>query len=495
LTVGAGTWRVQTVKARHARGNELVREAYELLAYEDYHESEAAKAKLSVAIGLGPDEWDYRRALGFANLGTDQGKAIEHLTWAASQRPNDTTTMYLLAYALRVKAGRLDPTAKQWLDKADSLGGATTAEAHFFRGQALVREEDQAEEEYRKARMMKPDYTQALLHLGRALNHWMYHHRKHDKYFEQRQCLEAVSLVQADRAYPRYLLSLAHRISAEVHQEANNMVDAEEDFESALKYARSAQSLEPSNPRGYIAESEYWETRRNYRKAIELRNQSEPFCTELERVAELHQYRWRLNYWAGEYDRALADLEQMSRLPGTSESVRGWYLSLFPSLIAADQGRLEDAIRLNHAMAANQPTNFRAVTSAACMLRMFGRGAEADRILSEHADRIIFDPSGEAEINPVFMRNAYELCHKKTMFDSVVGSVAQGQRERLIVAVPSFYAAAEALANGDRRAFLNYFKTCEQSFDSDDYCYLARVFVRKMEIDPAWPRWGEAGKH
>ncbi|MEK7327869.1 MAG: protein kinase, partial [Chloroflexota bacterium] len=191
MMIGAGTWRVQTVKARHARGNELVKQAYELLAYQDYHESDAAKAKLSAAVGLGPDDWDYRRALGFANLGTDQGKAIEHLTWAVTQRPADTTTMYLLAWALRLQAGRLDLAAKQWLDKADSLGGATTAEAHFFRGQALVREEDQAEEEYRKARMMKPDYTQALLHLGRALNHWMYHHRKHDKYFEQRQCLEA----------------------------------------------------------------------------------------------------------------------------------------------------------------------------------------------------------------------------------------------------------------------------------------------------------------
>lgn len=492
MTIGAATWRVQTVKARQARGNELVRQAYELLAYQDYHESEAAKEKLVAASTLGPDEWEFRRAMGFAHLGKDQAKAIEHLTWAASQRPDDTTTMYLLAWALRLQAGRVDTATKQWLDKADALGGATTAEGHFFRGQVLVREEDQAEEEYRKARMMKPDYTQALLHLGRALNHWMYHHRKHDKYFEQTKCLETVCMVQPNRAYPFYLLSIAHRLSAEIYEETGNLTDANKDYDAALAQARKAQENEASNPRGYIVEAEYWESRRNYIKAIELRNRSEPLCTEPERIVELYQYRWRLYFWVGDHEHASSDLGAIVQHLGSTDVTRCWYVGFFPALVLCEQGRTDEAIQKIQQMIDVEPGSFRALTSAACMLQMIGRRVEATQVLQAHIDTIRFVPTGEAEISPEFMRAALDYFIGRFKQPSLERLNPVRSRERLGMAIIGLFDGAQALGKGDRALARKRFQESDASFDSDDYCYVARVLLRKLEADSEWPRW--AGK-
>ena len=82
-----------------------------------------------------------------------------------------------------------------------------------------------AEEEaiacYREAIIQRrPDvYPQAMLHLGRALNHWMFHHRLLERFDETQRNLTTVANLQEDQAYPRYLLSIAYRLGAEIYAE------------------------------------------------------------------------------------------------------------------------------------------------------------------------------------------------------------------------------------------------------------------------------------
>ncbi|MEK6644192.1 MAG: protein kinase [Planctomycetota bacterium] len=492
MTIGAGTWRVQTVKARHARGNELVREAYELLAFEDYREPRVAFAKLAEAGSMGPDEWELRKAMGLANLGEDPKKAIDHLTWVVAQRPADTEPMYLLAWALRIQADRVDAVVKERLAKADGLGGPATAQAHFFRGQVLVREEDEAEKEYRLAKGLKPGYTQALLHLGRALNHWMYHHRSLEKFGELKDSLNAVCLVQDKKAYPRYLLSIGHRLAGEIHQADGKADAAAVELARALELAQDAQRVESDSARGYVAEAEYWETMRNYEKALELRNKSEPYCIKPEPKAELFQYRWRLHFWLGHHEAALKDLETLAALRTDTDPKRVWYLGLFPALVLADQGKVDQAIEKILKTATEKPTSFRAVTAAASFLRMLWKPNEANDLLKQYQNQVVFEPSGRAEVSYGFMHACYRPLNIHHYTEKATTYLTTPEEVRAGRAMMFYLQASDSFSGANHDSAFRLFWVCDDAYDSEDYCYMARVFVRRMELDPAWPQW--AGK-
>src|SRR5262249_42154850 len=90
VLAGASLWTTQIIRTRHARADELVRQSYEMLAIDDYRESAAALSKLKDAQRLGPDDWNYRRAVGFARMGTEPATAIETLSQVSRERPDDT---------------------------------------------------------------------------------------------------------------------------------------------------------------------------------------------------------------------------------------------------------------------------------------------------------------------------------------------------------------------------------------------------------------------
>ena len=62
IAIGVSAWTVQTIKARHERANRLVRQAFDMLAIEDYRDSEAAKRLLVQAKPLGPNDTGYKVA-------------------------------------------------------------------------------------------------------------------------------------------------------------------------------------------------------------------------------------------------------------------------------------------------------------------------------------------------------------------------------------------------------------------------------------------------
>jgi serine/threonine protein kinase len=497
LVAGGAIWTWQSIKAnrerieaRHRKANDLVQKAFESLAYEDYRETQKALGWLKEAGGLGPEEVPYRATVALANLRGNPELAVKELEWVVSQRPTDAEYMYLLAWALRQKDER-SSLAREWAQRATAAGGATSAAGSFFHAQAVLPyAPDEAAEAYRKAIRERDNYTQAMVHLGRAYNHWMYHYRKHERFSEQVECLSHACRLQTRRAYPRYLLSIAYRLSAEIYEREDKSDYAEPHFDLALHYARDAQIAEPESPLGYVCEAEYWEARNDYGNAIAAREKAVPFCrTPNELVGHVLQYRWRLHYWTGELGRALDDLETITRDCADVDPHKIWYTGLFPALVRADMHQLEEALRLSRSMAGSMPTDFRAVTSSACMLRMLGQNEEADRLLGERAERVEYSMVSGGALPAGWVEAMYGFCQKRLSQEALGQAAGSRRDDKLLWAAPYFFAAADALGRGDRVEALRDFQHCEETYDLDDYCYLAQVFVRKLKRDPTWPPW------
>lgn len=490
VTLGGAIWVRQSIRARHRQADALVQAAFNALAYDDYRETKAARALLDKARGLGPEQFMYRKTLALACLLDDLQQAVDHLEWVTTHRPADTEAMYLLAWALRRNDER-DPKWREWLRRAQAAGGATTAAGHFFHGQAVVRNEPEAAiEAYRNATMKRENYSQALLHLGRALNHWMYHHRKHENFSEQRRSLETACALQPRKAYPRYLLSIAYRLSAEIYKRAGNQEDAARHFESAMNWAKEAQREEPVSPLGYVCEAEILEEQTDYDGAISARRLAGERCQTAPDLVDLClKYRWQLYFWIGRHSEALADLQVLAANYPDTVVDKIWYTGLFPSLIHADLGEMEQSLSLARSMAESMPTSFRAVTSSAAMLHILGHPEEAQRLLADRAGTIEPQNFAAVSLPPDWQGELLGFCMGLKTWSELHGAAGKCRDDKLIWSVPHFFAAARALGEGRRADALASFRECEHTYDYVDYDYLARVFVRKLEADPAWPTW------
>jgi tetratricopeptide (TPR) repeat protein len=285
------------------------------------------------------------------------------------------------------------------------------------------------------------------------------------------------------------LLSLGYRISAEIYQEAGDSKSAEDPFANALKFAREAQVVETASARGYVAEAEYWETRRNYEEALKLRNKSAPLCTKPEVITELYRYRWRLHFWLGGHSDALNDLKALTRLRDENDSMHPWDAGFFPALIEADRGDVPKAAGLVSNVAHANPSSFRAVTAAVCMLRMLRMDRQAESLLNDTRDKIKFEPRGAAEIEPDFIRVSIDILAGKLNPDALRDREGARREGRIGGALPGFFGGCMALGGGNRSEAFRLFRQCDGAYDAEDYCFLARAIVRKMEKDPAWPPW------
>lgn len=488
LVIGSVVWSLQAAQAREDWAAILVQKAFDQLALQDYREPAEARDWLDEARRLGADDPQFHKTLGLAYLLDDPKRAIKSLKRALSLRPDDKETMFLLAWAYR-RDGQSE-ACREWINTAKSAEGITTQQAHFFHGQALVRfAPDEATAAYNAALSGPIMYPQAFIQLGRADNHWTYHHRALDRSGDAQRDLSTACRVLPDKAYPRYLLSIAYRLAAEIEIEAGDAKQAEADFGKALATAREAQEVESTSPLGYMCEAEYWESRGDHANALAARNKGAKYCNTIASRVELHQYRWRLRYWLGNIEGASADLDALGAECPESDAMKVWYTGLLPALLAADNGNRNEALRRARSMAEQNPTEFRAVTSTACMLRMLGEREEADRLLTDRAEQLVYELIPIESPPPGWVVAVYEYCRGTATWEGLRQLAGDQAGDTLLWAAPHFFTAADALGRGDRAGALDAFRRCERTFDYDDYCYLAKVFVRKMEADPAWPPW------
>lgn len=496
IVAGGYAWRVQVNRERREQAAILVDKAIERLTLQDYRDSSSASALLAKASSLGPDPARYHFALGFSQLLGDSSRSIENLQIAQKLDPANVEIMYVLAFACRYDQ-RIDDYQK-WMAAADAAGGAKSAEAHFYRGLALLRLDPKAAAvDLNTATNLKDNFYQAMLHLGRALNTRMYHERKVETFDTIKEKLGAACQLNQQEAYPRYLLSIAYRIAAEIYDRAGDREESETNYARALKLALEAQDKEPKSPRGFVCEAEYWESRGEFEKALVARDRGWRFCDKTATQAETLEYRWRLCFWMGDGARAAADLQSLLKVAAPTDPKFLWVKYAFPALVEADAGRLESAVNMASVPASERPADFRAVTTSAMMLCLLGRPASAVQLLDSRREGVDFRAAASVDRPESWYRSLYDYLSGR-----IEWSALDARAEEILAATPEvrrdpkllwveahLFAGAKALGAGNRSAAAESFDACERMYDYDDYSYFGCLLGRKMKRDSRWPEW------
>ena len=479
--------------ARHREAARLVRDAYEKLAYTDYHQPQRVQADVERAASLGADTAELLRVQALACLGaSDQPGALRYLEACLQQDPADQRAQYLLAWAQA--RSRQYAAARAAFEHAERIGPPTAPDAWFFRGLAIHFDDPkEAIESYRHANALRARehaiYPQAVLHLARARNQQLYRSRSLDGFADADASLRQLIEHQQYGAYPYYLLSIAHRLAAEIYSGSEGTRgDAlvTEHYAQALEWARAGQQVEPANDRPITAEAECLESMGRYAEALAARTRAiEVAAAERERC-EGHHYRWRLHYWTGAPEAALADVAVHAECDPRSR----FYAHVYPALILAEMGDMPAALAHARALASETPGGAQDVLWSATCLCLLGRPDEAEALLAARAGSV---DSGVDLVPPQseeWVRALYDCCLGNAPFTTLEALAAEVDGPWRLSGEAHFHHGALQLARGDRTAALASFQRAYRSFDSElRYTFHAKLAYIRMEGDPSWPAW------
>lgn len=490
LSAGLG-WTAHAARQREAQ--RLVRDAYEQLAYVDYHAPELVQADIDRAAALGADPADLDLARALACLGTnDEPDAIHHLTAILQRDPTDQRTQYLLAWA-QWRNGE-HAAARATFDLAEQHGPPAAADAWFFRGLAMHFDEPlTAIESYRQANTVRARdhalYPQAVLHLARARNQQVYTARSLDAFPEAVASLRQLIEHEQYGAYPYYLLSISHRLAAEIYSGSSGTRGdslVAEHYAQALEWARVGQGADPASDRPVTAEAECLESMGRYAQAIEARTRAIELAGKGIRRWEGYHYRWRLLYWTGELEAALEDVA----MAADYDPQCPFYAHVYPALIRAEMGDLPAALAHARALAAEAPNSAQAVLWSATCLRLLGRPEEAETLLADRADAVDFAAELVPPQSEEWMRALYAHCRAGGHLAELEALAAEAGAPWRLWGEAQFHAAALRLSAGDRAGALVGFQRAYRCFDGERrYTYHAKLICNRMQSDPAWPGW------
>lgn len=479
--------------ARQREAEQLLHDAYERLAYIDYHLGNVVAADVERAAELGADQHEVHltRALGCMGT-TDWPGAIQHLEAAVDSDSTDLRAWYLLAWAQRENCEFA--AARATFDQAEQRGPPVTADAWFFRGLASHYDEPStAVESYRQANTQRARahafYPQAVLHLARARNQQCYATRSLDAFPDVDTSLRQLIEHQHYGAYPYYLLSIAHRLAAEIYSGSSGTRDdslVSEHYEQALAWARRGQQVDPANDRPITAEAECLESMGRYAEAVAARSRAIDTATTEYTRCEGHHYRWRLRYWLGDLENALSDVEVHAGCDPDSP----FYAHVYPALILAEQGHMDAALDHARAVADEEPNCALSVLWSATCLRLLGQPDEAQALLANRADTVDFTAGVVPPQSEQWLRALYGYCITGGSLDDLEALARRASAPWKLWGEAHFHAAALRLARGERAAALEGFIRAYRSFDGEQrYTYHAKLICRKMLENPAWPPW------
>jgi len=483
-------WTLSQMRQEQAR--QLLTRAYDQLVYNDYRHPELVASDIKLAEALGADPLQLNLVAGLAALGADdQVGAISHLEAVLEQEPTDLRALYLLAWAQGRE--RFTEAARTTFERAEQLrqsgAGRMTPDAWFFRGLAIHRQDPAAAiESYRQANTLRAQehgfHPQAVLHLARAQNQRMYASRTLDDLSEIKAGLGQLIAQRHYGAYPYYLLSITHRLEAEIYQGSRGARDdtVDECYARALELARAGQEADPSDDRPVTAEAECLESLGRYAEAIEARTRAINLARQSRSQWEGYHYRWRLRYWQGQYQAALQDLAACSSYDPTNRL----YLHVYPALVCAEAGDMATALHHARALADHPETSAQAVLWSATCLRLLGQKEEAEALLSARASSVDFAAELVPPQTEQWVRELYTHC--------LTGGPATGLEE-LAVALAGetgapwklsgeadFHAGVMLLAAGDRERARERLLKAYRSFDSEQrYTYHAKLLLVPME--------------
>ncbi len=486
-------WAWSVSAAHHREARQLLRDAYERLAYFDYRTPELAQADIARAAALGADPDELSLVQALACLGaTDQASALRELQAVLENDPTDLRAWYMLAWAQWRDRQRAQSRAT--FEQAEQLGPPTTADAWFFRGLAIHFDEPlRAIESYRQATALRARehgfYPLAVLHLARARNQQLYTTRRLDAFPEADASLRQLIDHEQYGAYPYYLLSITHRLAAEIYLQNGGTQDdtlVADHFAEALEWARRGQELEPSYDRPITAEAECLESMGRYAEAIAARTRAIAVAAKQRAQCEGYHYRWRLYYWTGELDAALEDAVVHAGCDPKSR----FYAHVYPALILAEMGRMDEALAHARALSDEAPENAQAVLWSATCLRLLGWPAEAQALLADRADAVDFAAELVPPQSEEWVRALYAYCLDGGSRAALGGLAEAVAAPRKLWGEADFHTAALALAEGNGMAALEDFLRAYRSFDSEEgYTYHAKLICTRMQQDPTWPSW------
>ncbi len=487
-----------TLQARSARmqdARQLMKEAYEQLAYHDYRTPDHVEAKIKLAMKLGLPASEAHLAQALAAHGRlDEKGAATHLGQLLDTAPDDLRAAYLLACAQWSDGDTTE--AMRTYAQAEQRGPPVRADAWFFRGLAIhFADPAAAIESYRQAISVRARehgfYPQAVLHLARARNQQLYSTRSLDSFSEAVESLEQLVAHELFGAYPHYLLSIAHRFAAEVYRgssgtRGDSLVD--EHYAAALDWARHGQQIDPEDDRPVTAEAECLESMGRLEEAIGVRTRAIDTAHYDQARWEGVHYRWRLRFWTGDYDGALADLEACS---GFDPTHRG-YSSLYPAIVLAEMGDHDAALQRVRSLVESETDHAQDLIWAATGMRLLGREDEAQALLDVDPATLDYATGLAPPQSEAWIRKLFDFCREG-------GSITMAELEALAKesATPwklwgeaYFHGAAMALAAGDRPKARDYFRQAYRSFDSElRYAYHGKLLWTRMQADPLWPAW------
>jgi tetratricopeptide (TPR) repeat protein len=484
VTVSGALWAAASIRAE--RQAALIGKAYEQLAFVNYRDVDVLADDLQRIDRIAAGNPQAQRVMGLAELASGNlDEAIAHLHAARDAMPEDAATGYLLSWAY-AKAGDTESSARVFAG-AEELGAPAHADGWFFRGLAAHRADpDLAVESYRQASRLRTQthgfYPQAVLHLARARNQQMYAQRSleffHDADVTLRQLIEH----EAYGAYPYYLLSITHRLAAELYRGSEGTRDdalVEEHFAEALRLARAGRQVEPDNDRPVTAEAECLESMGRYEEAIAARTLAIDIASKSIAIWEGLHYRWRLRYWTGDYDGALDDLGRCAAFdPGNR-----FYEVVYPTLVMAESDGLDAAKALARSLGERGDASLMDRLWSASTLRWLGASDEAREVLNG----VRFDPDADPA---AWERFLHGLMTGKRSLDELDTMVASSPSRWRLQGEACFHDAARLVSAGKREKALELFRRAYRSFDSEQgYTYHAKVILKRVAEGASWPWW------
>ncbi|MFH1746571.1 MAG: protein kinase [Planctomycetota bacterium] len=490
ILIGGLAWSISATRQRDA--NQLLSGAYERLVYFDYHLGNLVADDVARATEHGGDPYLLLLVKGLSCLGaTDWTGAMEHLEAALADNTTDPRAWYLLAWAQRENGDFA--AARVTFDQAEERGPPRTADAWFFRGLAIHYDQpDIATESYRQANALRASehdfYPQAVLHLARARNQQLYATRGLEPLSDVESNLQQLIEHGHYGAYPYYLLSIAHRLAAEIYSGSSGTREslATEQYDLALMWARRGQQVDPANDRPIVAEAECLESLGRYEEAIAARDRALEVATTEYGQCESHHYRWRLLYWTGDYEAALADAE----FHATCDPDSRFYAHFYPALIHAEMGAMDVALAHARALADENPDSALAVLWSATCLRILGQPEEADTLLADRAEIVDFSADLVPPQTPEWLSALYAYAQGTGVWEDLETYACQAPTPWKLWGEAYFHAAAQHLARGERQVAENLFVQAYRSFDGEEcYTYHAKLILGRMRQNPAWPPW------
>jgi len=504
-------WTASSQEVRKREAARLVRDAYERLAFLDYRTPERVWPQIERAAQLGAREPELSRVRALAVISDAPDGAARLLATVLERDPTDLSAQYLLAWAQRLQAGADPAAAARTLAAADAQRDASgessrmTADAWFFRGLALHRANPrEAMESYRRANAARARahgfYPQAVLHLARARNQQLYATRSLDGFAEAETSLRQLADQQYYGAYPYYLLSIAHRLAAEIYAgsqgtRGDDLVNAH--YAEALVWAQRGQQLEPNDDRSITAEAECLESMGRLEEALATRTRAIAAARGARQRWEGYHYRWRLLYWTAvampddetKRARLSAALEDLARCAEQDPSSR-FYAGIYPALVRAALGEHDAAVALVQGPASDPAASAADVLWAATGLRLLGHEPEATALLDARTTTADFTVDVQPPENEEWLRAVYRYAQTGSGLEELEASAAASATPWPLRGALSFHGAARALAAGRRGEALAGFVAAQRCFDDETrYSYHGRLLARLLQENASWPEW------